>query len=259
MPSPFPGMDPYLEAQPFWGDVHPTLISVMKGSLKKRLPRNYTVWSDIYIWLHEPDAEARRVKPDDFVTTQANQAGGTILATLPAPLTAILPAIRREGNKYLLIKELPSERVITVLELLSPANKTPGDEYDAFLAKRNEYLATRTNVVEIDLHRMGLRMPMGDPVPPPADYYAFVSRAADFPQTAIWPFSVRDQLPEVAVPLKPEDGFIMLPLQDCFDAAYDMGPYDLVVDYTRPPRIPLHGEDAQWAEALLKGMPGQST
>jgi hypothetical protein len=248
-------MDPYLEVQPFWNDLHTTMIGVIKGALKKRVPPNYSVWSDVYVWLHEPDAETRRGRPDDFVTSQANteRAGG--LTTLPAPSTAILPAIRREGNKYLKIKEVRTDRVITVLELLSPANKTPGDEYDAFLAKRNEYLATKTNVVEIDLHRTGKRMPMGEPAPPLADYYAFVSREADFPHTAIWHFSVRERLPDIAIPLKPEDGFIMLPLQPCFDAAYDQGPYDKEVDYTRPPRVPLQGEDGAWAESLLKTVP----
>jgi Protein of unknown function (DUF4058) len=252
MPSPFPGMDPYLEVRPFWSDLHTTMIGVIKATLKKRLPQHYSVWSDVYIWLHEPDAETRRGKPDDFVAAQAAGSPGSNLAIMPAPSTTILPAIRREGNKYLMIKEVRSERVITVLELLSPGNKTPGDDYDAFLAKRNEYLATRTNVVEIDLHRTGRRMPMGEPTPPAADYYAFVCRAADFPKTAIWPFSVRDVLPDVAIPLKPEDGFVMLPLQSCFTAAYDQGPYDKEVDYSRPPRIPLQGDDALWAETLLK-------
>lgn len=252
MPSPFPGMDPYLESQPFWGDLHTTLIGVIKGALKKRVPANYAVWSDVYIWLHEPDAETRRGRPDNFVTSRPSAERAGDLATLPAPSTAMLPAVRREGNKYLKIKEVHSDRVITVLELLSPANKTPGDEYDAFLAKRNEYLATRTNVVEIDLHRTGKRMPMGEPDPPAADYYAFVSREADFPHAGIWSFSVRDRLPEIAIPLKPEDGFVMLPLQGCLDEAYDLGPYDREVDYTRPPGIPLSGADAAWAENHLR-------
>jgi hypothetical protein len=252
-------MDPYLESQPFWANLHSSLIIFVQGALQKRVPPNYAVWSDIYIWLHEPDAETRRGRPDDFLSAlpAAELGGPNKLATLPAPSRTLLPAVRREGNRYLKIKEVQSDAVITVLEFLSPANKTPGDEYDAFLAKRNEYLATKTNVVEVDLHRTGKRMPMGEPAPPKADYYAFVSRAADFPQTAIWPFSVHDRLPDVAVPLKPEDGFIMLPLQECFDTAYDQGPYRRVVDYAQPPRIPLKGDDAVWADALLKSAHGR--
>ena len=152
MPSPFPGMDPYLESQPFWSDLHGSLLSTIKQELQKTLPAHYSVWSDIYIWLHEPDAETRRGKPDDFITSESEHGSNLVLATLSAPTTTILPAIRREGNKYLKIKEVRSERVITILEFLSPTNKAPGVDRDAYLAKRNEYLATKTNVVEIDLH-----------------------------------------------------------------------------------------------------------
>lgn len=252
MPSPFPGMDPYLESPPFWGVLHSNLLTFVQGELKRRLPTNYSVWSDIYIWLHEPDAETRRGKPDDFITTSHMQEAEGSLMTLAAPATTILPAIRREGNKYLKIKEVHSDRVVTVIEFLSPANKAGGEDYDAFLAKRNEYLATRTNIVEIDLHRTGRRMPMGEPSPPRADYYVFICRAEDFPKTAIWPFGVRDPLPEIPVPLKPEDGFVLLPLKLPFDLAYDQGPYDREVDYARPPRIELQGEDANWATELLR-------
>ncbi len=245
MPSPFPGMDPYLEAQPFWGDLHSSMITMMKAELNRRLPPNYSAWSDIYVWLHEPDAESRRTKPDVFVTSTETSNGGAV-AMLPAPATSILPAVRREGNKYLKIKEVGSGRVVTVVELVSPSNKSPGEDRDAFLAKRNEYLATKTNIVEIDLLRQGQRLPLGDP-PPKSDYYAFVCREIDFPKTAIWPISVRDPLPEIAVPLNAADGYVVLPLQACFDAAYDLGSYRKSVDYSKPPLISLRSGDSEWA------------
>ncbi len=252
MPSPFPGMDPYLEAPPFWADLHFALIMALKADLKKRLPARYSVWADQYIWLHEPDAETRRGKPDVFVAERPHHPanGGTM--TVTAPATAILPAVRREGNKYLKIKETRSERVVTVLELLSPSNKAPGDDREAYLAKRNEYLATGTNLVEIDLLRSGERMPMGEPAPPLADYYIVVCCAADFPKTAIWPFSLRDPMPPAPVPLKPEDGWIEASLQDCFNWAYDQGPYSGEVEYGEPPAPPLSAADAEWARHLLQ-------
>jgi uncharacterized protein DUF4058 len=259
MPSPFPGMDPYLESQPFWSDLHGSMLSAIKAQLQERLPRKYSVWSDTYVWLHEPDFETRRSKPDNFVTAHRHtrKNGGTV--TLPAPATSILPAVRREGNRYLKIKEVDNERVITVLEFLSPTNKVAGADRDAFLAKRNEYLATKTNVVEIDLLREGNRLPMGEPAPPAADYYVLICRAADFPKTAIWPLSVRDRLPDLPIPLKPEDGVVTLYLKDCFDLAYDQGPYRKVINYTKPPRIPLIGADATWAEELLAKSPTSPT
>ena len=95
-------------------------------------------------------------------------------------------------------------------------------------------------------------MPMGEPTPQHADYYVMICRAADFPKTAIWPFSVRDPLPRIPIPLKPEDGVVMLPLQPCLEAAYEQGPYRKEVDYSQPPRIPLKGKDATWAKQKVQ-------
>jgi Protein of unknown function (DUF4058) len=251
MLSPFPGMDPYLEAQPFWNDLQSTLIATVKGELKKRLPSGYSVWAGVYIWLHEPDAETRKGRPDVFLSAKQKELSAGGVATLSSPATSILPAVRREGNKYLKIRDVQSDRVITVIEILSPTKKTPGDDREAYLVKRNEYLATGTNLVEIDLLRAGPRMPLGDPTPPPANYYVLVCRASDFPKTGIWPISVRDALPDITIPLKPEDGFVLLPLQQVFAAAYEQGPYEYEVDYSKGPAVPLEEADAVWAKALL--------
>jgi hypothetical protein len=253
-------MDPYLEAQPFWRPLHANLITAMQGELKKRVPRTYSVWSDVYIWLHEPDARTRtrKFEPDVFLAAEpGGLATKSRLTRMAAPATSLLPAIRRKGNRYLRIMEARSQRVVTVIELLSPANKAPGDDREAYLAKRKEYLATGTNLVEIDLHRAGRRMPLGKPPPPEADYYALICRAIDFPETAIWPFSIRDPLPEIPIPLKPEDGFVKLPLQACFNFAYDIGPYDNEVDYARGPKVPLKRTDASWAKKLLASANGR--
>src|SRR5438477_12074735 len=108
MPSPFPGMDPYLEAHPFWSPLHGNLITAMQAELKKRVPRYYSVWPDVYIWLHEPDAKSRiRVEPDILVTEKSVASGAaTKTRTMIAPVTSLLPAIKRKGNRYLKIVDV---------------------------------------------------------------------------------------------------------------------------------------------------------
>lgn len=254
MPSPFPGMDPYLEASPFWPPLHSIFITGMQRELKVRVPPQYSVWPGQHIWIHEPDAQTRlkTFQPDTALSKKddrTNSEGG--LAVLAAPATALLPAVPRKGNRYLHIREARSERVVTAIELLSPANKTAGDDYESYLSKRNEYFATGTNLVEIDLLRSGRRMPFGEPTPRATDYYVVIARAADFPKTAIWPITLHDALPEIPIPLDPNDGVVMLPLQQCFDWAYDLGPFDKEVNYEQPPKIPLQEPDAAWAKKLL--------
>ena len=60
MPSPFPGMDPYLERPSLWSDFHSTIIVAFRAALNAVLPERYVANVDQYVWLHEPDLETRR-------------------------------------------------------------------------------------------------------------------------------------------------------------------------------------------------------
>lgn len=254
MPSPFPGMDPYLEEPSLGPDFHLGMIAAMRAALNAQLPPRYAAYADRYVWLHEPDADTRlrHGKPDVYVTDRAEtMAEGNPVGTLAAPAVVTLPAVRREGNRYLRIIDRQSRRVVTVIELLSPSNKEPGEDREAYLAKRNEYLATGTNLVEMDLLRQGIRLPMGEPGPPPADYYVLVSPAAAFPQAGVWPFAVRDPLPAVPIPLDAGETPLLLALKPCFDRAYEEAPYQRELDYNAPPQPPLPEPDAAWARELL--------
>jgi hypothetical protein len=257
MPSPFPGMDPYLETPPYWVDFHPAMILAMKGELQRRVPAGYSVWGDIHVWLDAPAPRKRlrKLKPDVFVTGAETDFAPGNLATIAAPSTSTLRAVRRTGNRYLKIKETKTERVVTVIELLSPANKRRGADHDDYLAKRNSYFADRINLVEIDLLRGGKRMHLGHPSPPDAPYYVMVCRGAEFPQTGIWPIALRDPLPVIPVPLDPDAGTIDLSLQACFAAAYEVGPYRKEIDYSRLLHPRLDAADLAWARKRVAVSP----
>jgi hypothetical protein len=217
MPSPFPGMDPYLERPSLWSDFHATLLVAIRAALNTALPPRYAAF--------------------------------------------ILASARREGPRYLRIVDQERHRVVTVLELLGPSNKETGADRDAYLAKRNEYLATGTNLVEIDLLRAGQRPPTEEPASIASDYLILVSPASDFPRAGLWTFSVRDPLPLVTVPLGRGEEPVKIDLKRCLDRTYDESPYHRVLDYTRPPVPPLTAPDATWAQQLLAqhGHPGASS
>src|SRR5215217_8085575 len=121
MPSPFPGMDPYLEEPDIWSDFHTTVLVAIRASLSELLPAGYIARIDRYVWLHEPDADSRRRlgKPDVFTVEDEAVTPGPALATIEAPSEGTLPAVRRKGNRYLRIVDRQERRVVTVLELLS--------------------------------------------------------------------------------------------------------------------------------------------
>ncbi len=254
MPSPFPGMDPYLEDSFMWADFHFGMNAAIREYLNRHLPPEFVAVADRYVWIHEPDADERlqRVKADIHVAERRSKNGGNRASTLVAPVRTILPAVAREGNRYIRIMDRHQRRVISVIELLSPSNKIPGPDREAYLLKRNEYLASKTNVVEIDFLRDGERMPLGEPTPEIRDYCALVMRASDFPAVGIWPFSVRDQFPEIPVPLRDTDDDVVLSLKKCFDHAFEAGRCASEIDYAVPPVPPLSPQDVEWSRSLLK-------
>lgn len=176
----------------------------------------------------------------------------TSTLSLSAPTRVMLPAVRREGGKYIKILDGKNQRVVTVFEILGPSNKTPGPDREAYLLKRSEYLASGVNLVEVDLLRRGPRMPLGEGPGLSAPYLVLVSAAWDFPQAGVWPISLRDPLPAIPIPLTKESPIVELSLQKCFTQAFAMGRPETEIDYSRPPEPPLEEPDASWAVELLK-------
>ena len=254
MPSPFPGMDPYLEDAE-WPGVHAAMIVGIQAELNLALPVGYAARIDEYVWVQEMPGDVRRslVKPDVFVPARRG-GGGSSAAALSAtePTTRVtLPRARKRKNRFIEIVTGKGRRVVTVIELLSPANKLDGEDRESYLAKRREYLAS-ANLVEIDLLRSGDRMPMGRPSPPVTDYYAFVCRADEYPNAEVWAFSVVEPMPVVPVPLDDDSDPVLLSLRRCLDRVYDDGRYAPQIDYTQPASPPFRPADAEWATEQLK-------
>lgn len=255
MPSPFPGMDPYLENPVYWGGIHAKLINAINTALNRDLPEGYFADIEEHIWLQIEEPEDRELigKPDLFVTrtngkSHNGMSGG--IAVLEPTVHAVLPQGRRKTQKYIKVVAPDHATIVTVIEILSPSNKASGR--GKYLAKREEYFAARTNLVELDFLRDGERMPMGRPSSPGGDYYFFVSRSANFPAVEVWHFSVKDKIPPIPIPLKKSDGEIPLRLQKPFEELYDANRYAQHIDYSASPVPPLRSTDAAWAAELLK-------
>jgi Protein of unknown function (DUF4058) len=257
MPSPFPGMDPYIEDPFFWSDFHGSMMGIMREALNAILPRRYTASMERHVWVQEHNGEEVTLLGSPDVQVADRTGGGTsttataALAEIAAPVTTVLPLTRSQGNRFLRILDRHRRRIVTVIELLSPANKTTTGYGVAYRQKRWDYLASDVSLVEIDLLRAGERPPIQSPPPAPSDYYVLVCTAAGLPQAGFWPLSVRDLLPPVPVPLDPGERHVLLDLRACLDRAYDGGRYADEIDYRGPPNPPLREPDATWARELL--------
>lgn len=256
MPCPFPGMDPFLEMPPFWGDFSPKLLTALSNALLPRLLPRYDVRIEEYLVVTREDERLHRVQPDVTIsTTPAWRPAGEGAVAVVEPTTVELeyPEFEPHTQRHLRLIHRPTGRVVTVMELLSPTNKAPSEEgLDAYLDKRTEFLASGCHLVEFDLLRGGERLPMAGPLPR-GDYYVYVGRAGRRPRCQIMSWSLRTPLPTVSIPLLPDDPEVTLDLQAVFRAAYEPSLYDRRLPYDQPLLPPLAAADEAWVRQQLRG------
>lgn len=225
MPSPFPGMNPFLEQDDTWDDFHHEFLTRARALLAAQVGPDHFVKVAVRSFLHELSAEER---------------------SYSGRLTP--PAVEIARHSWLEVRDRRDQHVITVIEMLVPEYKERRKHREAYLAKRNEILAGQTHLVEIDLLRGGERPPM--PQLPMCDYYALLSRCEDRPKLDFWPIALRERLPTIPVPLAGTDPNAQLDLQRALDQAYDAANYGKYV-YSENPQPPLSAADAEWARQFI--------
>jgi Protein of unknown function (DUF4058) len=259
MHSPFPGMDPYLEAPSLWPDVHTSLMSTFREQLTPLLAPKYLAELETQVVIDRLDDDPQVVLPDVSVTSPEVSAGApsAVAVAAPAPVQVRVPLDLPTRVVSAYIRQRETARLVAVIELLSPVNKRRGKGREEYLEKRRTFLSSPVHVIEIDFLRCYPRMPFDDPLPP-AHYLVMVCKARERPRSSVWPISVRQPLPMIPIPLLPPDPPVPLDLGQALRTAYKRARYDLRVDYHQPPVPPLSPADAAWAEALL-GSPGGRT
>jgi hypothetical protein len=268
MPSPFPGMDPYLESPDWFPDLHGSLIVFMKGTLQRRLPESYYAQSSQRVWLEytqrhmEPDVEVvhstpkrRKRRGGDLALLTEPREGGPLVVTVETiehgPFKQSYLEIRRRRGKEV--------QIVTSIEVLSPSNKKTGNPgREKFLEKQRKTLESETHLVEIDLlrggaHTLAVPRDLVKAQAGPFDYLVSIHRFDRPKEFLVYPIALSQRLPEIDIPLLPGDLDVPLDLQAVFNQSYDFGPYQKEIAYGKDPIVPrLTLEQAEWAAPLLK-------
>lgn len=222
MPSPFPGMDPYLEHDKLWPAFHHHLVTSLYQILLPGLVDRYKA----------------RIGQRHYSTEQA-----------------LFTSIVREEHveEYIEIRQRNETRLVTLVDVVSPANKLSNQGRQAYLAKRMEGKAASANLVEIDLSMQG--QPMLDYSRdglPDWDYAVTVTRSTQPERYEIYTATLQKRLPRFRMPLASDDRDTVVDLQVAFTRCYDQGNFTGQVDYRRDPPISLAQNDLQWVVDLLK-------
>jgi hypothetical protein len=262
MPSPFPGMDPYLERPEVFPDFHDSFITYLRENLQANLPPPYYAAIGRRVWI---EVARRSIGPDVNVIHRGPEAparagppGGLAVATEPVAVRVPHDEFR-EPLIEIYAKEGGDKRLVASLEVLSLSNKTPGAHgRDLYLRKQRELLAGQVHLVEIDLlrggeHATAVPLDIARDACGAFDYHVSVHRFDDLETFFVYPIRLEGRLPTIAVPLLPGDPPVPLALQAVFDRCYDAGPYAREIGYGTDPLIPpLRPAQEDWAGRVLR-------
>ncbi len=257
MPGPFPGMDPWLEDEEFFPGLHERLAVYICDALNAAVPKGYVATIKNRVWV---DDEQRR-EPDVALVGRDRGPGtpAAATATLPGMTTVGRERVREPAEEpYLEIVSPRGRRLVTAVEVVSPANKRAGPKgRKAYRDKQEEFGLAAVNLIEIDLLRRGphvtavplakLRRAVG-----PFDYHvsALVAGKPNWFHAA--GIALADRLPAVGVPLDPGVPPVTVDLQSLLDRCYDAARYAEMVDYRAACDPPLTPEQQAWAAGVLR-------
>jgi hypothetical protein len=249
-------MDAYLEGRNVWPGLHHRLITAIGDSLAPQVAPAYYVAIEERTYIIEEDMEEFVGRPDAAIITVPTDSvsyGGRKKEQQSPAFTAQtvnLPFFEKVHEGYLEIRDVRTHAVVTVIEVLSPSNKAPGAGRDEYESKRRQVLATLTNLVEIDLLRVGEPMEMQPLLK--SDYRILVRAGWERPKARLYAFSVRQSIPDLPVPLRHGEEEAVLALGKLLSEIYDRARYDIRLNYRQPPEPPLASKDVAWADELLR-------
>lgn len=251
MPSPFPGMDPFIELTE-WAEFHVQMIVEFQRLLSPIVRPKYVARTERRVYLEHLPEEQSQYQPDvQIFKTEPPRTGliaGSSSATLEIePKLYAIPVPREEREAFLEIRTVESNDVVTVIELLSPSNKRRGsDGFRSYYAKREELLRSSVNLVEVDLLRLGVKPLTVDPLQPTTDYCALIHRANRKAQAEVYEWTLRNPLPKIRIPLADGDPDVLLPLQPAFTTVYDFNAYELTLKYAEGSLAALKAGDSEF-------------
>jgi hypothetical protein len=257
MPSPFPGMDPYLEAPEFWHNVHQHLIVLIYTSLNRDLPDGLAAHIEEAVYIARPDY----FFPDVTVYTrfatapnrpQVERSSGNLAVI--APIHVEKAQIEIKVPRIEIVTAKGNREVITAIEVLCPVNKR-SEGREKYLKKQGSILQSKTNLLEIDLLRGGLytlAAPYDELIKETHWDYLISLRIFGKSGFDCWPFTVRDAIPPLRVPLDENNEPLVLDLGAMLTEVYETGPFRREIDYSVEPMPKLSAVDVGWADARLR-------
>lgn len=243
-------MDPWLESTALWPDVHNSLVASIRDALTPLVAPRYYVALEQRTYLLQPDDLVLVGRPDLSIVSRGPPASQDP-ESHPVGVVDVEVSITEEvAETYLEVRDTTTECLVTVVEVLSPANKIHTRGREDYERKRNHIFHSLTSLVEIDLLRAGVPLPLSKRAPQ-TDYRILVSRGWTRPRARLYTVGLRDPLPTIPVPLARGEPEPELELNTVLQDLYVRARFDLRLHYDRPPDPPCGEPDLAWARDLV--------
>lgn len=248
MNNPFPGMNPYLEHAALWHQVCSRLIVAIANAITPQVAPKYRVSIEECIYTSVEDGLLVGIADVAVASSQAKTPiVATATATKPIPVQVPVPAEVTE--RFLEVRLTQSGNIVCVIEVLSPKNKRAGTGRETYQTKRQKILQSQTNLIEIDLLRVGEPMPLLATIEAP--YRILVSRGHSRPAADLYAFGLTEPLPTIPIPLLKDDTEPVVELQTVLNEIYIQARLDLSIDYAQPLKPSLSEAENIWIQSIL--------
>ena len=138
MPSPFPGMDPYLEVAPIFHELHTQMLAEAQALLQPQVRPKYIArlerhLSEGSVWDASGIVSLERKEPDiSVVRSRGNRQMTPAQAIVATPTASAIEDLEadelelRKQRRIVIYVQAKPRLAVTTIELLSPSNKDPG-------------------------------------------------------------------------------------------------------------------------------------
>ena len=261
----------YLEDQPQWELLHPWFIRKLAEQVMP-LAREMGFYVDVErsIYQMEPSGDLVLLGAPDFLTGPEDDffspdpdpvaSGGSAVAIAEPKAVHEIVLDPDDLNTYwqdfiVIRKKGRFDRVLAVIELLSPSNKS-GSYAPRYREKRRRLLSSQAHFMEIDFLRDGKNLSRElFPEVAPTPYFVFLARkTGNGRKEECYPIRLQDRLPIMGLPLVRGRPELPLDLAAAFESAYDLSMHRGSVKYrTDPVPAPeLSSEDAEWVRSIVE-------
>ncbi len=253
MGNPFPGMNPYLEQPELWHQVHNRLIVAIADDLTPQIAPKYRVSIEERVYTSVDDVLLVGIADVAVANRNTTETGATLTtAKLAEPRKVKVPMPEQVIERFLEVKSTQNREVVAVIEVLSPKNKRSKEGRAVYESKRQKILASATNLVEIDLLRLGEALPILGATD--TDYRILVSRSDRRPDADLYSFDLPDPIPVFPVPLHPGELEPVIDLQKLLNEIYERARFDLAINYSQVLKPALPSEQEAWVKEILERM-----